>query len=239
MWRIDSDRSPRLRGSGRPRVAYRRVLGAVAVGSLITSAALLAPHRALAQDSARPCTEIENDTERLACYDRALRPARAPAPAAAPTERCGAAGPARASTSTRRCRCSLLRLLLPPLLLPSRRARPSRAARAAPPPTAAAPAPAAAAAAPAPAQSSPAEIMPIVVVNVRQLAGTQRQSIHDRPRRRVGADGQRESYLSGAAVRGPDQGRNDGKLLLHGGRSPPLGSRETQPVASLQSESRC
>jgi len=33
---------------------------------------------------ALPCPDIANDAERLACYDRALRPNRAPAAAAAP-----------------------------------------------------------------------------------------------------------------------------------------------------------
>jgi len=165
MLRIDSDRSPRLGDSGRPRVPYRRMLGAVAVGTLVSSAALLAPHRALAQDSARPCTEIENDTERLACYDRALRPARAPAPAAAPTSAAApqaplAQAPAPAAPAA----------AAPAPAVVAGAAVASGAAT--PPPAAAAPATAAAAAAaPAPAQSSPPEIMPIVVVNVRQLAG--------------------------------------------------------------------
>jgi hypothetical protein len=61
---------------------------------LLASAALvasstLAPHYAAAQ-SAAPCPTIENDAERLACYDRALRPnppAKTEAPARAREER--------------------------------------------------------------------------------------------------------------------------------------------------------
>jgi hypothetical protein len=145
------------------------VLGAVAVGTLVSSAALLAPHRALAQDSARPCTEIENDTERLACYDRALRPARAPAPAAAPTSAAAPQAPL-AQAPAPAAPAAAAPAPAPAAAAPAVVAGAAVASGAAtPPPTAAAPA--TAAAAPAPAQSSPPEIMPIVVVNVRQLAG--------------------------------------------------------------------
>jgi hypothetical protein len=44
----------------------------VLVATLLVGAAL-APVPAAAQGT-QPCTEIENDSERLACYDRALRP---------------------------------------------------------------------------------------------------------------------------------------------------------------------
>jgi hypothetical protein len=48
-------------------------LRAVALALAVAGAAAFAPATAGAQDT-RPCTEIENDRERLACYDRALRP---------------------------------------------------------------------------------------------------------------------------------------------------------------------
>jgi len=55
-------------------------LGALAIAAL-TSALPWQP--ALAQGSP-PCTAIEDDTERLACYDRALRAAQTPAAPVAP-----------------------------------------------------------------------------------------------------------------------------------------------------------
>ncbi len=67
----------------------RRRVTALAAVALATAA--LAPHGALLAQSTsretRPCTEIDNDAERLACYDRALRPPRddVPAPAATAT----------------------------------------------------------------------------------------------------------------------------------------------------------
>jgi hypothetical protein len=57
--------------------------GAGAIALIVLLATLAAAQHAAAQSA--PCTAIENDAERLACYDRALRGA-SPAPAApAPT----------------------------------------------------------------------------------------------------------------------------------------------------------
>jgi hypothetical protein len=102
---------------------------------------------ALAQGSV-PCTAIDNDAERLACYDRALRPDGAPAATAAPAPS-SAANPAL-STSDRRS---------------ERRIRESTATTAP-----AAPAAPAAAAARGNAPSGD-EIVPLVIVNVRALPG--------------------------------------------------------------------
>lgn len=57
--------------------------GAAAIAALFGMISLVAlqPEPAAAQ-GAVPCTAIENDAERLACYDRALRPAPAASPAA-------------------------------------------------------------------------------------------------------------------------------------------------------------
>jgi hypothetical protein len=82
--------------------------GCTALGAMTAfgSVALVAtPQLAFAQSS-RPCTEIQNDAERLACYDRSLRPAQPaqqpaqpaaqPVPRAAqPAARAPAAQPAR------------------------------------------------------------------------------------------------------------------------------------------------
>jgi nucleoid-associated protein YgaU len=99
-----------------------------------------APHVAA---QAVPCTAIADDAERLACYDRALRAAQAPA-APSPTASApvaATAAPAAAST-------------------PSASAAP-----------AAAPAPSTATAAPAAGRGDAEEIMPIVIVGVRTLPG--------------------------------------------------------------------
>lgn len=110
---------------------------------------------------APPCTAIENDAERLACYDRALRPAAAPAPAPAapaPASAAPAPGPSAAAPSP-----------------PSAAAAPVAAPVAAPAaaPATAPPAPTAArTAAPAPASASQeAQILPVVVVGMRSLPG--------------------------------------------------------------------
>jgi len=71
----------------------------LAVVLLLAAASSLQLLPATAQNNA--CTTIENDAERLACYDRALRPAppaaAAPAAAAAPT---AVAAPAAVATPT-------------------------------------------------------------------------------------------------------------------------------------------
>jgi hypothetical protein len=130
-------------------------LAALAFASLTTAAAL-SPHGAFAQaDAARPCTEIESDSERLACYDRALRPAR---PAAAATSQAPAAAPAASAPPAAASGGELgtARSVEP---------RRSRAARA----EAAAAAPAAPGSATAPAEA--AEVVPIVIVRVREYPG--------------------------------------------------------------------
>lgn len=49
-------------------------LGAIVLAILVIIAAGAVPARPAAAQGAVPCTAIENDAERLACYDRALRP---------------------------------------------------------------------------------------------------------------------------------------------------------------------
>lgn len=95
-----------------------------------------------------PCTAIADDAERLACYDRALRAAQAPAsptPAAAPATQAPAAPAAQAPAAS--------------------------AAQASPSATASAPTPSTATAAPAAQRGDADEIIPIVIVGVRALSG--------------------------------------------------------------------
>ena len=71
--------------------------GSAAAAVIVLLAALTAPwpaHHAAAQS--QPCTAIQNDAERLACYDRALR-ATSPAPAAPATAAPATAAPATAA----------------------------------------------------------------------------------------------------------------------------------------------
>jgi hypothetical protein len=145
--------------------AHLAALAAVACATLTTAAGVLLPQRALAQAA---CTEIENDSERLACYDRALRPARA-APAEAPRAAAAprapvAAAPAPSAAATPPTN----RELGTARSVDQRKARDVRAAAAA---AAAPPAAPSAAGAPASASAQDAGIVPIVIVNVRALPG--------------------------------------------------------------------
>jgi hypothetical protein len=121
-----------------------------AIAVLVLLATLTAPwpaHHAAAQSP--PCTAIQDDTERLACYDRALRATAPTAPAASPDQ----APAARASAA------------------PAAQA-PAPAAPAPAPAAQASPAPAAQAAAATPAsQANRDKNVPIVVVSVRSLPG--------------------------------------------------------------------
>ncbi len=144
---------------------------------MTAAATLLAPQPSLAQESsARPCTEIENDTERLACYDRALRPARTAAPAAAPAAAptppsapAQAAAPAAAAATVTAAGAAATGEHIGTATTVEPRT--ARAAR-----TETAPAAPAAPASPAPAgapatSAGQAGIVPIVVVDVRERAG--------------------------------------------------------------------
>jgi hypothetical protein len=149
------------------RFALPLSMGTLAFVALVGALAVNAPP-ALAQ--AVPCTAIKNDAERLACYDRALRPAPsatpATAPAAAPPAAAASAPPAAPSEHLSTSR-------------ETRHERRVREAEAAAPPAAPA---APAAPPPSPARSTlsaaanagSAEappVVPIVVVEVRALRG--------------------------------------------------------------------
>lgn len=140
---------------------------AAVVGALLLAAAAGLPWQTAAAQGAVPCTAIDDDDERLACYDRALRgtppsttAARAATPAAPP-----AAAAEQAPRSERRIRES--------------------AAPAAPAARAAPSAPAAGAASAEPA------IVPIVIVGVRTLQGRETTFTTDEGVSWVQTDGQR------------------------------------------------
>jgi hypothetical protein len=132
----------------------------LAVITLLAVAANWPAHHAAAQSP--PCTAIQDDAERLACYDRALRagsPAPAtPAPAPAPTSPAtSAAQPPAAQPPPQAPPAPLTQAPAPAAQTP--------AAQAAPAPTAQA-----STAAPAP-QASPDKVVQVVVVAVRALPG--------------------------------------------------------------------
>src|SRR5262245_1270813 len=126
--------------------------GAAAVAAAVILAALAAqfsPPRAAAQSA--PCTAIQDDAERLACYDRALRAA----PAAPSPQSPAAQAPAAQSTAPQSSSAAVT--------------APSASAPAASSAGATSPASAATATA-APTQEAN-KIVPIVVVSVRVVPG--------------------------------------------------------------------
>ena len=142
------------------RTHYQK-LGSLAVIGFAACATLHAPPTAAQSQNAQRCTTIGNDAERLACYDRALKPAPAPArdapPAAAPSTTI-----ATENRATRRER-------------EVRESTASAAPSASPPPAApaapAAPAPPVARRAPPSAAEDAADVVPIVIVQIRALPG--------------------------------------------------------------------
>ena len=172
-------------------------LESLAVIALAACAALHAPHAAAQAQNAQRCTTIDNDAERLACYDRALRPAVTPAPARPPAPAAAAAVPAPTPAPTS----------APPTAAAptttiatenraTRREREVRESTASAAP--AAPAPAAAPAAPA-ARRAPAarkdetpDIVPIVIVQIRALPGRGATFVTDTGDTWVQTDAQRQ-----------------------------------------------
>jgi len=145
-------------------------LGSLAAIALAACAALHAPHAVAQSQTAPRCPEIDNDAQRLACYDRALRPAPAPstaptatantrAPAATPPQAVDpvAAAPGRTLTTENRA------------TRPEREVRESTAS--APPAAPAAPSAATPRRAPAATQEQAPELVPIVIVQIRALPG--------------------------------------------------------------------
>jgi hypothetical protein len=88
-----SNSAPR---EGRDHATLLPCAGAVAAVVALVALTELPALQPAAQSA--PCTTIADDTERLACYDRALR-AASPEPAAAPASQTPAAAPAPAPTA--------------------------------------------------------------------------------------------------------------------------------------------
>ena len=122
---------------------------AAALCAVLASAALtLTPVQSATAQGAVPCTAIDDDAQRLACYDRALRGTPPPAATPPPAQ---SAPPAAASV---------------PAAPPAAADRRERRVR-----ESAAPAPQAAPAAPIAGRADDEEIIPIVVVGLRALPG--------------------------------------------------------------------
>jgi hypothetical protein len=144
------------------------------VGALLLAAVVPSPP--VSAQGGVPCTAIEADAERLACYDRALRGTPAPPAAAAPA---ATAAPPAAPAPVAEER--------------SRRERREREAQAPAAPVAAAP-PVARSAPAAPAVAAPSAepaIVPIVIVGVRTLQGRETTFTTDEGVSFVQTDGQR------------------------------------------------
>ena len=162
-------------------------LGSWAAVALAACAALHAPRAAAQAQNAGRCTAIDNDAERLACYDRALRPAPAPIPArpAAPAATANAPPPA----------------VLPPPAAPpaaaapiiatenraTRREREVRESTASAPPAAPAPR-----RAPEATKEQASDIVPIVIVQIRALPGRAATFVTDEGDTWVQTDTQRQ-----------------------------------------------
>jgi hypothetical protein len=151
---------------------------AAIVGALLIATAAALPSHTAAAQGAVPCTAIDNDAERLACYDRALRgtpappatPAPAPARAAPPAAAAAPSAPSAAAGEQ-----------------PPRRERNVRES-AAP----AAPVARSAPAAPrAGADSAEPAIVPLVIVGVRTIPGRETTFTTDDGVSWVQTDGQR------------------------------------------------
>jgi hypothetical protein len=145
----------RTRDDATPRRAPALPLtGRNASGCLAAIASLFAA-AALGQGLA--CPDIENDAERLACYDRALRPNRPPGPAAAQAPPAAAATTAPAPAATAPTGAAV--------------APAAAAAAAAVPPAVAAPAVVDVAPAATPAATAEDKTITITVVEVRIVQG--------------------------------------------------------------------
>ncbi len=161
----------------------------------LATCATLHTSEALAQSqNAQRCTAIDSDVERLACYDRALRPAPAPtatrppapaataAAAAAPPTPPPAAAPVPAAPSTA-------------IATENRATRPEREIRestaSAPPAAPAAPAAAAPRRAPEATKEQASDLVPIVIVQIRSLPGRAASFVTDKGEVWVQTDTQR------------------------------------------------
>jgi hypothetical protein len=131
-----------------------------AIAATVIAAAALAAWswQPAAAQGAVPCTAIEDDAERLACYDRALRPAPA-APAAQPSASPAAPAPAAGTPAAAAAAAATAAPAAATEVAP----RAERAVRQSVAP--------AAPAAPVAGTASTTDVIPIVIVGVRTLPG--------------------------------------------------------------------
>jgi len=171
-------------------------LESLAVIALAACAALHAPQAAAQAQNAQRCTTIDNDAERLACYDRALRPAPAPARAPAPVTAATAPAPAVTPAPAAAPATAAPSTAIATENRATRREREVRESTASAAPVAPAPpaVPAAPAArrAPTPAKEETADIVPIVIVQIRSLPGRGATFVTDKGETWVQTDAQRQ-----------------------------------------------
>ena len=163
-------------------------LSFLAAIAAIGYAALHAP-QALAQ-SAQRCTTIDDDADRLACYDKALRPAPPPPRAAPPTATAVTPPAAPAAAASPPPSAPEAKSTVATENRATRREREVRESTASAPPAA----PAAPAARRAPA-ATPAEepgIVPIVIVQIRSLPGRPVTFVTDKGESWVQTDNERQ-----------------------------------------------
>jgi hypothetical protein len=153
--------TPKLREL-RDTVPTHRITFAAALAA--AAAAGVWPAGGNAQPPSTSCAQIQSDVDRLACYDRAFPPASPAAPKAAPPARSLPAAPPPDTAEH-----------VAPERGQPRGARGNEAAAAAPEPAAPAAPVAAPAAKPAPApaeaEQADADVVPIVIVSVRDTPG--------------------------------------------------------------------
>jgi len=171
-------------------------LGFLTAVALAACTALHAPHAAAQSRNAERCTTIDNDAERLACYDRALRPAAAPAPAPARSRAPAATASAPPPPATPSAVDPIAPAPSTPIATENRAARSQRDVRestvSAPPVAPAAPAASSARKAPAAADGDTAGIVPIVIVQIRALPGRAATFVSDKGETWVQTDTQRQ-----------------------------------------------
>ena len=170
-------------------------LTAIAIVAVAAGAALHAPHAVAQSQNSQPCTAIDNDAERLVCYDRALRPAAVPKPVPAPAP----AATAKASPPAPNPPAAVDPVAPAPstaITTENRATRREREVRestvGAAPAAPAAPAAASARKAPAADKEAAADIVPIVIVQIRALPGRAATFVTDTGETWVQTDSQRQ-----------------------------------------------
>jgi hypothetical protein len=144
---------------GQDHATLLRSSAAIAAAVVAAAALAAGSWQPAAAQGAVPCTAIEDDAERLACYDRALRPAPA-APAARPSA--SPAAPAQAAAAPAQAAAAPAAIAAPAATEVAPRGERTVRQSAAP---------AAPAAPVAGAATTTNDVIPIVIVGVRTLPG--------------------------------------------------------------------